>query len=268
MAKIHATALVDPKAELASGVQVGAYSIIGPHVTVGKDTKIEPHVTLDGYTRIGQRCHIYSYACLGSPPQIRKLPLKSYLEIGDDNLIREYVTMNPAMEEGNTTRIGNKNFIMMNTHIAHDCQIGDEVTIANGVALAGHVTVEDHATIGGLSGIHQFVRIGKYAMIGGLSKAVMDAAPFSTCDGNPTSFYGTNAVGLKRAGFSPEDRLVIRKALKMLLASGKKLSTGIEEVLKEFPDHPEIGHLIHFVKSSRRGVARAGSVLREEPDEA
>ncbi len=257
MAKIHKTAIVDRKAELGAGVEVGAYTLIGPHVVIGKDTKIANLVTLGGHTQIGERCRIYSYACLGTAPQTRKIPATSYLKIGDDNLIREYVTMNPGMLEEASTRVGHKNFIMINTHIAHDCVIGDQVTIANAVALAGHVTVEDHATIGGLCGVHQYVRVGRYAMVGGLSKAVVDIPPYSTCDGNPASFYGINALGLKRAGFTPDERLAIRKALKMLLASGKKISTSITEVEKTFPKNSHVAHILEFMKNSKRGVARA-----------
>ena len=263
MAKIHATALVDPKAKIAEGVEIGAYAVVGPHVVLGKDTKIAHHATVEGHTQIGERCQVYSYACLGTAPQARKLPAKSFLKIGSDNIIREFVTMNPGMEEETVTAVGDKNFIMMNAHVAHDCVLGDEVTIANGVALAGHVTVENNATIGGLSGIHQFVRVGKYAMIGGLSKLVMDAAPFSTCDGNPASFYGTNALGLKRAGFSPADRLVIRQALKILLASGKNLESAIKTVEKEFPKNPHIQTILNFMKNSKRGIARAKSAILE-----
>ncbi len=268
MAKIHATALVDPGAKLAPGVEVGPYSIIGAHAVVGKDTKIAGHVTIEGHTEIGERCRIYSYACLGSAPQVRKLPAKSYLKVGDDNTIREYVTMNPGMNEEGVTLIGNKNFLMMNVHIAHDCRLGNEITVANAVALAGHVLVEDHATIGGLSGVHQYVRIGKYAMIGGLSKAVADIPPFSTCDGNPATFYGINALGLKRAGFSSEDRLLIRRALKILLASGKGLSSAVEEVSREFPSNANVQYVLNFLKNSKRGVVRAVSSLREDEEVA
>ena len=259
MTKIHTTALIDPKAQLDPTVSVGAYAVIGPHVVIGKDTIISSHVTVDGYTQIGERCHIYSYACLGSAPQVRKLPHKSYLKIGDDNTIREYVTMNPGMAEESSTIVGDNNFLMMNAHSAHDCILGSQITIANGVALAGHVTIENCATVGGLSGIHQFVRVGQYAMLGAMSKAVMDIAPFSTCDGNPASFYGINTLGLKRAEFSPADRLIVRRALKILLASGKKLSSAVEEVRKEFPGNAHIGDILHFVTNSRRGVARANS---------
>ena len=266
MSKIHATALIDLKAQLASGVEVGPYSVIGPHVKIGKDTRIAGHVTIDGHTELGERCAVYSYACLGTTPQVRRPPVKSYLKVGDDNTIREYVTMNPGMHEEGATVVGSKNFLMMNVHVAHDCRLGDQVTVANGVALAGHVLVEDHATIGGLSGVHQYVRIGRYAMIGGLSKAVTDIPPFSTCNGNPASFYGINVLGLKRAGFDSSERLLIRKVLKNLLASGKRLSAAIAETEKEFPSDAHIKTILDFLKNSKRGVVRARSILREDEE--
>ena len=266
MARIHPSAIVDPKAELAEGVEVGPFSLIGPHVKIGKDVKIANHVTIEGHTQIGARCQIYSYACLGSHPQVRKQPAKSYLKIGDDNILREYVTMNPSMYDEASTVVGNGNFIMMNVHVAHDCVLGDDITIANGVGLSGHVTIEEKVTIGGLTGIHQYVRVGKHSMIGGVSKVVTDVAPFSTCDGHPAVFYGINTLGLKRAGFSPADRLIIRKVLKMLLASGQKISTAIEEVKKEFPKHPQVDCILNFIKNTKRGVARAKSEIQDDEE--
>ena len=264
MAKIHPHALVDPKAKLGPGVEIGAYAIIGDGVEIGRDTRVHAHAIVQGHTRIGERCEIFSHACLGTPPQVRTPPAASYLEVGDDNIIRESVTMNPGMSEGSRTRIGNKNFIMIGAHVAHDCLLGDQITIANGVGLAGYVTVEDHATIGGLCGIHQHVRVGKYAMIGGVSKAVADIPPYSTCDGHPAVFCGINALGLKRARFTPAQRLAIGKALKMLLASGKKMSTAMEEVEREFSGDPHVCHLLEFMKGSKRGVVRAPSGWVEE----
>ena len=268
MAKIHPTAIIDPKSRLAEGVEVGAYAVIGPHVSIGKDTAVGPHAVIEGHTEIGERCRIFSHACLGSAPQVRKPPSKSRLIIGNDNLIREFVTMNSGMYEDSVTRVGSNNFIMMNAHIAHDCNLGSNITMANVVSLAGHVTIEDFATIGGLTGIHQHVRVGRYSMIGGLAKVVADIPPFSTCDGHPAVYYGINALGLKRAGFSPADRLVIKRALKILLASGKKISTAAEEVRSEFPGHPLASVILEFVSGSKRGIVRTGTSFEEEPAEA
>ena len=262
--KIHPTAIVDPHARIAAGVEIGPYCLVGPQVAIGRDTRLAGHVTIQGNTQIGERCQIFSYACLGGEAQVRQPSSRSSLRVGDDNLIREYVTMNVAMNEDAATIIGNKNFLMTNVHIAHDCVVGNHNTIANAVALGGHVHVGDHATIGGLSGIHQFVRVGSYAMIGGLSKVVVDVPPFSTCDGNPASFYGLNAIGLKRAGFSPLDRQIIRRVLKTLLASGKALPSAIQEIETEYASDAHVKEILQFVRSSKRGLVRAKSFVRND----
>lgn len=264
MTKIHPTAIVDPKARLGAGVTVGPYVMIGPDVVIGDGTSVGPHSVIEGYTEIGRNCEIFSHVVLGSPPQVRKRPSKSFLKIGDDNLIREFVTANPSMHEGGVTKIGSRNFIMIGVHFAHDCVIGNDLTIANGVGIAGHVTIDDHATIGGLTGLHQNVRIGQYAMVGAVSKVASDVPPFSTCDGHPAVFYGMNALGLKRAGFSPQDRQAINRSLRILLASGKKLSTAVEEVSREYSSHEHVAKILDFIGASKRGVVRASAAYTDD----
>lgn len=265
--KIHSTAFVDPKAQLGEGVEIGPYSIVGPHVRIGKGTRVQSHVVFSGYTEMGENCTVYTGACIGGDPQVRKVPLKSYLKIGNENTIREYVTLHPGMYEESSTIIGDKNFIMIQAHVAHDCQLGSEITIANNVGIAGHVTIEDKVVIGGLAGIHQFVRLGKFSMVGGVSKVVMDVPPFATCDGHPAKFYGINTVGLRRAGYTAEQMRMIRKALKDLLASGKKLSESVKELQRSSGQHPEIQTILKFLESSKRGVIRADrGKVEEESD--
>lgn len=260
-ARIHPTAIVDEASQIADNVEIGPYTIIGPHVKIGNGTKIANHVVIDGYTEIGNNCKIFSGACLGTAPQDKKYNgIRSYLIIGNDNMIREYVTMNVGSKDGSKTIVGDRNFIMIGVHVAHDCQLGNDITLVNSVGLSGHVTVEDQAVVGGLTGVHQFVRIGKLSMIGGVSKVNTDIPPFSICDGNPVKFYGLNSVGLKRAGYSSKDALQLKKALKILFASGLKFSTAIPRIKEEFNRNPDIDHLLEFVSKSERGIPR--SVLK------
>ncbi|MFZ5800656.1 MAG: acyl-ACP--UDP-N-acetylglucosamine O-acyltransferase, partial [Candidatus Omnitrophota bacterium] len=199
--RIHPTAIIDPKAKLASDVEVGAHSFIGPDVEVGAGCKIGINCVLDGNITVGKGCRIFTGAVLGSPPQDLKFKgEKSFLKIGDNNIIREYCTLNMGTGEGGLTQVGNGNLLMAYSHIAHDCIVGDDCIIANCGTLAGHVTIEDRAVVGGLVAIHQFVRMGKISIVGGCSKVVQDIPPFSTCDGHPTKVYGLNLLGLQRAG--------------------------------------------------------------------
>lgn len=258
MSQVHSTALVSPKAKLGKNVEVGPYSLIGPDVRIGDGCHIGAHAVVEGATRIGARCQIGHGACLGTLSQDKKLKGNdSFLEVGDDNIFREHVTVNGGHSAQAPTRIGSRNFIMIGAHVAHECQVANDITIANNSALGGHVTVDSNAVIGGLVGVHQFVRVGRYAMIGACSKAVMDIPPYSICEGQRAIFYGVNSVGLKRAGFKPKEVLEIRKALKTLLASGLSLPRAIQRVEKEFGrSNKHILHLLEFVKNSERGVSR------------
>ncbi len=264
--KIHPTALVSKKAQIGLSVEIGPYSIVGPHVKIGNHTRIANHAVIEGRTTVGSRCEVFSGVCLGAKPQDKKFkePDETALVIGDDNVIREYVTMHPAALPGKKTSIGDRNFIMIGSHIGHDSHIGSDVIMANGCALSGHVVVEDQAVLGGLSGVHQFCRVGKLAMVGAMSKIVMDVPPFSVCDGHPAKFCGVNSIGLRRAGYSSKRMLEIKKALKILLASGFKLSSAMSRLKSERQGNPDIEILIRFCEESARGVSR-GLFLKGSP---
>jgi len=256
---IHNTAIVDKKARLADDVKVGPCAIIGPNVEIGKSTEIGAHAVVDGYTTIGEDCRIFTGACIGSPPQdLKYKDEKSFLKIGNNNTIREYVTMNPGTDEGGVTSVGDGNLLMAYSHVAHDCKIGNGCVIANSGTLAGHVNVEDKVIIGGLAAIHQFVRVGKLSIIGGCSKIVKDIPPFSTCDGHPARVYGLNLIGLKRAGMTKEAIFLLNKAFKILFYSGLSVRNAIDNTRETVESCVEVEYLLDFVKASERGVCRGG----------
>ena len=265
MALVHPTAVVSPEARLGEGVEVGPYSIIGPQVRIGRETKISSHVHIEGDTQIGERCRIFPGAVLGTAAQAQ-LPkaVRSSVLIGDDNILREWVTVHTSMKEGGRTVIGSRNMFMANAHIAHDCVLGNDITLANLATLAGHVQLEDGVVIGGLTGIHQYVRVGRLAIVGGLSKVVMDVAPFSMADGRPTQFRGLNAVGLRRAGFDSARRLRVRRVLKELFGSHASLSISVPLVKKDFKNDPDVEAILSFLEKSKRGVTRLSA---GQPDE-
>lgn len=258
---IHNTAIVDKKAKVADDVEVGPYSVIGPNVEIGSGTKVAAHCVIDGWTAIGRNCNIFSSAVIGGIPQDLKFKGKrSFVRIGDNSTIREFVTINRATGEDSATTIGNNNLIMAYTHIAHDCKIGNSVVIANACTFAGHITVEDNAIIGGMVGIHQFVHIGALAIIGGCSKVVKHIPPYATADGHPTKIYGLNVIGLNRAGISGESKAMLKRAFKILFNSGLSFPHALLEIEKTMPPFNELKHLIHFLKTvnagTKRGVCR------------
>ncbi|MBF0483229.1 MAG: acyl-ACP--UDP-N-acetylglucosamine O-acyltransferase [Candidatus Omnitrophica bacterium] len=263
---IHETAIVDPKAKLSPGVKVGPYAIIGPDVVIGDHTVIGNHAVVTGQTKIGMNCKIYTGAVVGSPPQDKKHSADDnvFLNIGDNNVIREYVTINPGtVDGGSQTVLGNNNWIMAYCHVAHDCVIGNSCTMANNASLAGHVVIEDNVTIGGFGAIHQFTRLGRLSMIGGCSKVSQDVPPFCLCDGNPAKVIGLNNVGLKRSGLSPKTLLLLKHAVKILFRSGLSKKTALENIEKGSEMVPELQHLIFFAKTSKRGMI-SGSNLTED----
>ncbi len=255
--EIHPQALVHPKASLDDNVKVGAYTIIGENVKIGASTCIDSFAQVLGHTRIGKGCHIFSYAVIGSPPQDLKYKGKvSYLNIGDNNIIREFVTVNPGTEEGSSTVIGNNNLIMAYSHIAHNCKLGNNNIFANVATLAGFVEVGDRVVIGGLAAVHQFCRIGSFSILGGCSKVVQDVPPYSMCDGHPSKVKGVNLVGLKRAGFSKEKIEILRKAFKILFFQNHPLNVATQIIKSELPLCEEVVYLLNFIASSKRGVCR------------
>lgn len=258
MAKIHKTAIVSRKAELAKDVTVGPYAIIGDNVKIGKGVAIGASVVLDGWTTIGEGCEIFTGAVIGSASQDKKFKkgIKSFLKIGSNNKIREYVTMNPGTEEGSSTVVGNDNLIMAYSHVAHDCVIGNGVVIANVGTFAGHVTIEDRAVIGGLVAVHQFVRVGTLSIIGGCSKVNQDVPPYSMVDGNPAKLYGINAVGLRRAGLNEATRIEIKRAMRILCQTEISLPHAISEIKKNNIASKELNRVIDFLQTSQRGIIR------------
>ena len=255
---IHQTAIIDSQAELASGVEVGPYSIIGPQVKIGKNTKIGPHVVIDGWTHIGEGCTVFQFASIGALPQDLKYKgEESWVIMGNNNTIREFVTINrgTSWSQGKTT-IGNNNFFMAYSHVAHDCKIGNHVILANAATLAGHITIEDCAIVGGLVGVHQFVRLGCHSIIGGGSGVNKDVPPYMMANGQRAKLYGLNTTGLQRHHFSEEALTNLKKAYRIIFRSGLTLEKASDQLAHEVENSPEVKHLIHFIESSERGITR------------
>lgn len=255
---IHPSALIDPAARLAADVQIGAYSIIGPHVEIGAGCRIGPHVVITGHTRIGANNRIYQFASLGEVPQDKKYNGEpTRLEIGDNNTIREFCTLNcGTVQDAGVTRLGNDNWIMAYVHLAHDCQVGNHTILANNAQLAGHVTVGDHAILGGFTGVHQFCRIGAHAITGGSSLILKDVPPYVMCSGNPAQPYGINVEGLKRRNFSPQAIEGLRRAYKTLYRGGETVDAARASLGEQVAACPEIQPLLDFLAVPGRGIIR------------
>ncbi len=255
--EIHPTACVHPKAILDEEVKIGPYAVVEENVKIGRATHIFGFAHILGYTQIGKNCQIFPYAVIGSPPQDLKYKgERSFVKIGDNNIIREFVTVNPGTDKDTYTEIGNSNLIMAYSHIAHNCKIGNNNILANVATLAGHVVIEDRVVIGGLVAIHQFCRIGSYSIIGGCSKVVQDIPPYSMCDGHPAKVRSLNIVGLKRAGFSQETIKLLHRAFKILFFANHTFSVAKELVLQQLHQIPELNYLLEFISSSKRGIAK------------
>ncbi|MFA5007870.1 MAG: acyl-ACP--UDP-N-acetylglucosamine O-acyltransferase [Candidatus Omnitrophota bacterium] len=255
--KIDKNAIVSKTAKLGAGVTVGPYAIIGPDAEIGEGSCLDAFVQVLGNTKIGKNCRIFSHSVLGNPPQDLKYKgERSFLVVGDGNIIREFVTMNLGTEKDSKTIIGSNNLIMAYSHIAHDCIIGNNNVLANCATLAGHVTIEDKVTIGGLVAVHQFCRLGTLSIIGGCSKVVQDVVPYSMSDGHPSVVCGLNLIGMKRANFSSETTRALRKAFKILFFDNHPLTKAKELVKKELPSTKELEYLLSFISSSQRGIGR------------
>jgi UDP-N-acetylglucosamine acyltransferase len=256
---IHPTAIIDRKSKIHATCAIGPYCIVGPEVELGEGCHLAAHVVIEGATKIGDHNHFFPFTSIGLAPQdITYAGEPTGLEIGDHNVIREFVTINRGTVKGGArTRVGNHNLIMAYTHIAHDCQVGSHIIMANGATLGGHVTVEDWATVGALCPIHHFVRIGTHAFIGGGTTVTRDVLPFSkTSAERGTRAYGLNAIGLERRGFTKERINRIHRAYRVLLASKLNTSQAIERLRQE-PDRGEdIDMLIRFIEASERGVIK------------
>ena len=268
MDKIHATAVVSAKAKLAANVQVGPFAVIDENVSIGEGTVVGAHSVITGYTEIGSDCRIFSHAMVGAAPQDLKYKgEKSYLEIGDRNTIREFTTINPGTGEGGKTVIGSDNLIMVYAHIAHDCIVGDHNIIVNAGTLGGHVVVEDHCLVSAFVAVHQFVRIGRLAIIGGCSKVVQDIPPYSTSDGHPVRVYGLNKIGLRRNKYSLEAIKALDKAFNVIFNGGVPVKLAMEKLSEEKDLTMEVRYLIDFIKNSKRGIARSCRVAARDSED-
>jgi UDP-N-acetylglucosamine acyltransferase len=258
MGEIHPTALVHPSAKLGADIDIGAYSIIGEHVEIGDGTQIGPHAVITGHTRIGRRNRIFQFVSLGEEPQDKKYAGEpTRLEIGDDNVIREFCTFNTGtVQDAGETRIGNDNWIMAYVHVAHDCNIGNHTIFANNASLAGHVSVQDYVILGGFTGVHQFCRIGAHVITGIASVIRQDIPPFITVAGSPAAPHGINSEGLKRRGYSVDAVSAIKRAYKTLYKSGLGLNDAQSAIAAEAAQQPELQPLADFLAVSGRGIIR------------
>lgn len=257
MLQIHSTAVVDKKAEIDTGVEIGSYTVVGGDVKIGAGTKVMSHVVLDGKTAIGRECTIFPFASIGTQTQDLKYKGgNTYVEIGDKNTVREYVTINSGTAEGDVTRVGSGCHIMAYSHIAHQCVIGNNVIISNAGTLGGHVIIEDNATIGGLCGVHQFVRIGRMSFIGGCSKVTKDIPPFMLADGNPARICSLNIIGLQRRNMPEEKRTALKQAFKILFKRDLSTKQALQKIQAELNACPELESLVSFISESERGISK------------
>jgi UDP-N-acetylglucosamine acyltransferase len=258
MSQIHRTAVVHSEAQVAEDVEVGPYCIIGAGVKLGKGTKLKSHVVLEGRTTLGAGNTVFPFASVGTVPQDLKYRGEpSELVIGDRNIIREYVSLNPGTSGGGMiTRVGNDNLLMMYCHIAHDCILGNRNVVANGATLGGHVIIQDQVIVGGLVGIHQFVKVGSGAIIGAGSMVSKDVPPFCNATGDRARLRGLNLEGLRRRGFDKAKIDILKKAYRIIFQSNKKTSEALQQVRADCPPSPEIDLLLEFIESSQRGVCR------------
>jgi len=259
MGGVHATAIVDPRARLGEGVEIGPFCVVGGDVALGENVILHSHVVVEGRTSIGARCQIFPFASIGHRPQDLKFAGElSELIIGSDNMLREHVTMNPGTEGGGmVTRVGDGGLFMMGAHVAHDCEIGDRVILANNATLGGHVVVGDDAIIGGLSGIHQFVRIGRHAMIGGMSGVEHDVIPYGLATGERARLQGLNVVGLKRHGLGRADIRTLSEAYARLFGPEDTLAERVERLAADLGDSAGVAEIVAFVRAqSARALCR------------
>ena len=258
MPQIHPTALVDPGARIADDATIGAFSIVGAEVTIGAGTRIGPHVVVTGRTTIGARNRIFQFASVGEIPQDRKYGGEpTSTTIGDDNVVREYVSIHAGTaQDRGTTTIGSGNLFLAYTHVAHDCVVGNRTTFSNNAQIAGHVTIGDFAVLGAYAGVHQFCRVGEHAMLAAGAIVLQDVPPYVTVQGYPAKPAGTNNEGLRRRGFSADDIATVRRAYRTLYRAGLSLEEAREALAREATTHPLVVPLATFLSESRRGIVR------------
>jgi len=257
--KAHPTAIIAPQARLACSVTVGPYSIIGENVELGEDCEVMSHVVLDGHTRMGKGNRIFPWAAIGLPPQDLKYKGEpTRLEVGEGNVFREFITVHRGTAEGGgATRIGSHNLLMAYVHIAHDCQIGSHIIMANGASLAGHVEIQDHATVGAFCGVHQFTRIGAYSFLGSYTIVNQDILPYSKSSApRPVEVLGANRIGLERRGLTAEDINELQKAFRLLSRSKLNTTQALEAIEARGFKSEHVRFLVDFIKTSERGVAK------------
>ena len=254
---VHPTAVVDPAARLGPGSTVGPYCVVGPQVSLGKNCWLQHHVTLCGPLTTGGGNKFYAYCSIGQQTQDLKYKGEpTYLEIGDDNTFREFVTINRSTLENGCTRVGHAGNFLAYSHIGHDCTVGDGVVFSNNGTLAGHVQVGDHAVIGGLTAVHQFCRIGRFAITGGCSKIVQDVPPFMIADGNPAEVRGINQIGLERAGFAAEKIKAIKEAFRLIYRAKLNTTQALAELQEKLGKSKEVQAILQFIETSERGIIR------------
>ena len=263
---LHPTGIIHPTAELSDGVEVGPYAIIGEEVKIGSGCRVHAHAHIAPYTTIGPRCEIYPFASIGTLPQDLKFDgRRTETIIGTDNIIREFVTINRASVGGDgTTRVGDHNFLMAYTHVAHDCIVGSNVVMANGATLGGHVTVDDYAVLGGLCAVHQFARIGTHAHIGGGSMVANDIPPYVLAVGDRARLFGLNVIGLRRRRFPNEVLKALKECYRIVFRSGMLLGLALEEAERRFGQVAEVRIFVDFIRSSRRGITRKVGIPDDE----
>src|SRR5689334_23675079 len=255
--QIHPTAIVDPGAEIGAGTTIGPYCIVGPNVVLGPSCWLQHHVTLCGPMKAGAKNKYYAYCSIGQQTQDLKYRGEpTYLEIGDENTFREFVTVNRSTTSEGKTRIGNSGNFLAYSHVGHDCTVGNHVVFSNNGTLAGHVQVGDHAVMGGLTAVHQFCRIGRFAITGGCSKIVQDVPPFMIADGNPAEIRGINQVGLERAGFAPEKIKPIKEAYRIIYRKNLNTAQAITELREKLGASEEVRTIVEFIENSERGIVR------------
>jgi len=257
MSQIHSSAVIETGAQIAEGCHIGPYCVIGANVTLGQGCTLHSHIVIDGHTELGEANTLYPFASIGLQSQdLKHSGGTTHTRIGTHNTFREYVTVQSATDEGDATVIGSHNNLLAYTHVAHDCQLGDHIVMSNVATLAGHVTVEDCAIIGGLAAVHQFCRIGTMSIIGGCSKVVQDIPPYMMADGNPATTRALNKEGLKRNDISEETQAALRQAHRILFRDNLTVTNAIEKAKAEIPANPELDHLLDFIQSSERGIAK------------
>jgi UDP-N-acetylglucosamine acyltransferase len=255
--QIHPTAIVDGRAEIGGETIIGPYCVIGPDVVLGENCWLQHHVTLCGPMRAGARNKFYAYCSIGQQTQDLKYRGEpTYLEIGDENTFREFVTINRSTTSEGKTRVGNRGNFLAYSHIGHDCQVGDEVVFSNNGTLAGHVRVDENAVMGGLTAVHQFCRIGRFAITGGCSKIVQDVPPFMIADGNPARIRGINLVGLERKKFPTEKVKWIKEAFRLIYRSKYNTRQALDAVRQELPETEEVKQIVEFIEKTERGITR------------